>query len=232
MCCSYTVPSGYPRQIIAKILNPSSFTLYWDPPLLEQQNGDILHYIINITEEESGKVLYYNTSDSDDEYTFTHLHPHYHYHYQLTAVTEVGHGPFSPVEFVQLPEDCMYNNIKTCFINVTTILIPTVPSSPPLHLLVKNTAPGLVSLAWLPPAPEHQNGVIIGYVLRVTDLHSFRKDRETEQVVDTAVTSIIRGGLRTTRHYNFTVAAVTLKGRGPFSDPAHLLTLFGGETVQ
>ena len=36
------------------------------------------------------------------------LHPYYHYQYQLTAFTGAGHGPYSPPNSIQLPQDGRY----------------------------------------------------------------------------------------------------------------------------
>ena len=108
----------------------------------------------------------------------------------------------------------------------------TAPSSHPLQLNVTNKAAGAVSISWLPPTPEHWNGEITGYVVTITDLNSFQREREMEIEIDTNVTSLIKRGLRTSRQYNFTVAAVTVKGRGPSSHPVYILTLFGGESLE
>ena len=102
-----TVPSSYPVNALAAAPDSHSLHLYWSPPPLEEQNGNILYYGINITEE-SGKVLYYQTSDSETSYYIYGLHPYYHYQYQLTAFTGAGHGPYSPPNSIQLPQDGRY----------------------------------------------------------------------------------------------------------------------------
>jgi hypothetical protein len=84
-----------------------SKTLYitWSPPLREDQNGNILHYGINITDLQSGEVTQFTTSDSVTSIVIQHLHPHYYYNYTITAFTSVGNGPYSPSNSIQMPQD-------------------------------------------------------------------------------------------------------------------------------
>ena len=111
-----TVPSGYPLHIVAVAPDSDSLYLYWSPPPLEEQNGNILYYGINVTEEESGNVSHYLTSYSKTSYVVYGLHPYYHYQYQLAAVTRAGHGPYSPPDSIQLPQEGKYST--TCKIIV------------------------------------------------------------------------------------------------------------------
>ncbi len=71
-------------------------------------------------------------------------------------------------------------------------------------------------LAWMPPSFEHQNGIIVGYVIRVFSVNT---DEEIELTV-TALDAIVFG-LRPFYSYRFSVAAVTV-GTGPFNNPISL----------
>ena len=45
---------------------------------------------------------------------------------------------------------------------------PAVPSSSPRNITVVEITSYSISLMWIPPASEHQNGVIIQYIINVT----------------------------------------------------------------
>ena len=53
---------------------------------------------------------------------------------------------------------------------VSTVLqcSSSVPSDSPHNVTVVEITSHSVSLMWLPPAREHQNGIIIGYIVNVT----------------------------------------------------------------
>ena len=98
----FTVPSGSPREIEGLVLNSTSLSLMWQPPLDNLLNGIFTGYIINMTESETGSQ-YQITSDVP-QYTFHNLHPFYRYTFIAAAVT-VGPGPFSEIVFIQMPQD-------------------------------------------------------------------------------------------------------------------------------
>ena len=81
----------------------------WDPPLPEEQNGDIINYIINLTEADSGasfQLFSTNTSLSVNT-----LLPFTSYNLLIAASTSVGSGPFSTLLTLQTPQDgWSYNN--------------------------------------------------------------------------------------------------------------------------
>lgn len=99
------------------------------------------------------------------------------------------------------------------------------PDAPPVNITVTNVAPGIVSLHWLSPPTDKQNGDIIGYIVRIINLEPLKTlDIET----DSTATGTEIGDLRTAHPYNFSVAAVTEQGQGPFSYPISTVTLHDG----
>ena len=94
--------------------------------------------------------------------------------------------------------------------------------------MVTNVFPGVVSLTWEPPASEHHNGEITGYVLTVIDIESSSLESQNKEIETTATSVTIRS-LRPSWSYNFTVRAVTVVGRGPSSYPVTIVTLHGGK---
>lgn len=104
--CNVSVPSGSPQNVMAVASDSSTLHVTWSPPRLEQQNGNIIQYGINITNIQSGEVTQFIiTSDLIASLTIPQLHPHYYYKYTVTAFTSVGNGPYSPPRSIQMPQD-------------------------------------------------------------------------------------------------------------------------------
>ena len=96
------VPTGSPQAVEVRPENPTTLTLSWQPPSPENQNGIIIHYRVNITEMETGRLL--SSSAGDTSLRVSPLHPFYTYTCIVAAVT-VGLGPYSAPVVVQTPED-------------------------------------------------------------------------------------------------------------------------------
>ena len=97
------VPTGPPQAVEVRSESSTTLTLSWQPPAPENQNGIILHYIVNITEMETGIVFSY-TAVNSTILTVPALHPFYNYTCIVAAVT-VGVGPYSAPAVIQMPED-------------------------------------------------------------------------------------------------------------------------------
>ena len=86
-----------------------------------------------------------------------------------------------------------------------------VPTSSPQSVTAHVIDVTTLNISWSPPVPEHRNGLIQRYVIRVTELDTGILD----QFVTTNQSIIIRG-----RHpfyrYNYSIAAETI-GLGPYS---------------
>ena len=79
----------------------TTLTLTWDPPHIEEQNGIIREYLVNITEIETGETFLHSTPMTC--ITATGLHPFYVYESIVTAVT-IGPGPYSSNFTIQMPQ--------------------------------------------------------------------------------------------------------------------------------
>ena len=99
----HTAPTGYPQDVKAVASDSNTLHMYWSPPIIEQQNGDITQYGINITNIESGLVYQHNTSGPRTSFIALDLLPHKIYQCSVTAFTVIGHGPYSPVYTIQMP---------------------------------------------------------------------------------------------------------------------------------
>ena len=76
---------------------------------------------------------------------------------------------------------------------------------------------------WVIPLPEQQNGPIVGYTVRVV-----RVDNGDTVEFDTTNTTLMVDSLVPYTSYEWTVAARTSVGTGPFSSPVTERTLQDG----
>lgn len=93
-----------------------------------------------------------------------------------------------------------------------------VPSAPPDHITagVFNDTAGWVK--WMPPPPQHHNGVIIGYKIQI------KGSAARSITINASTTSVLISNLTSGGLYNARVAALTSAGLGPFSNAVPLLT--------
>nr|XP_023016691.1 roundabout homolog 2-like [Leptinotarsa decemlineata] len=93
-----------------------------------------------------------------------------------------------------------------------------VPSAPPDSITagVFNDTAGWVR--WSPPPPQHCNGIIIGYKIQIKGnvIRSMTMNASTTSIL---ISNLTAGGM-----YNAKVAALTIAGQGPYSNPVPLLT--------
>ena len=91
----------------------------------------------------------------------------------------------------------------------------TVPSSPPLDVMVKSRNPASLRVSLQPPLEINHNGPITGYVIQYTRVGS-------SDMMSMSVTGGMRQtipGLVAYVNYSVIVAAMTVNGTGSFSDP-------------
>ena len=70
-----------------------SFVLSWDPPVYEGQNGEIIHYIINVLVQETGESV--NLESTSTQLNIANLKPYRTHNCEVSAATSIGLGPFS-----------------------------------------------------------------------------------------------------------------------------------------
>ena len=91
----------------------------------------------------------------------------------------------------------------------------TVPSSPPQSVMVESHNPASLMVSWRPPGQRHRNGDITGYMINYTRVGS----SDIMSVNVTSGTTRTISGLVAYVNYSVVVAAMTVNGTGPFSDP-------------
>ena len=97
-----SAPSQPPTNVQVPVINPRQVELVWAPPPMDQQNGIIRRYIINVTSVDDGEELI--TYSQTTSTLVQNLHPFTTYACSVSAET-VNPGPFSPPIVVQTPED-------------------------------------------------------------------------------------------------------------------------------
>ncbi|KAJ6643323.1 Roundabout like 2 [Pseudolycoriella hygida] len=104
-----------------------------------------------------------------------------------------------------------------------------VPSAPPdnVQIGMLNLTAGWVR--WLPPPPQHHNGLLLGYKIQVKAGNSSKV--LAQMTLNATTMSVMLNNLTTGAVYNVRVVAYTRVGAGPYSmpvslamDPTHLIT--------
>ena len=106
------------------------------------------------------------------------------------------------------------------------IAIYSVPSGYPQNVEATAVSSRMSTLSWDPPNYEDRNGVIIGYVINVTNT---RRSDTLQYTSNT--TSLTLSMLSPYTTYYCIVAARTSAGTGPFSTVIRLLTLQDGKKL-
>ena len=91
----------------------------------------------------------------------------------------------------------------------------TVPSSPSWDVMVESHNPASLNMSWRLPLETDRNGPITGHVIQYTRVGS----SDNMSVNVTSGTTHTISGLVAYVNYSVTVAAMTVNGTGPFSDP-------------
>ena len=87
-------------------LSSTSIYIEWNPPPIEDQNGDIISYTVLCFAVNGGAVLLSYTTATTD-ITISGLHPYYTYKCNVSAVT-VAEGPSSGYVNITTLEDGMF----------------------------------------------------------------------------------------------------------------------------
>lgn len=99
-----SAPGSPPQHPNAIPLGPTSIHITWDPPLLEDHNGVIREYRLNITETLTNTLLEKVTNQT--QIVVTGLKPYHRYNCTIVAVT-VDEGPYTVAVTVITDEDGM-----------------------------------------------------------------------------------------------------------------------------
>jgi receptor-type tyrosine-protein phosphatase Q len=185
------VPTAAPQFFEAVAVSSGSIRMTWIPPPEEEQNGVIRSYHIYVTELLTEIVQEILTEGNARIQIVNHLHPYYTYKCEIAAFT-ITLGPTASTQ---------------------TTTHPAVPSDVPLNVAAESLNATHAMLAWDPPPPEHQNGLIELYIIHIT-VTDTGKELQHMSVYN----STVIGPLHPFYTYKFSIAAQTV-AVGPFTTP-------------
>lgn len=184
-------PSAPPSNLVISNLESRSFHLRWDPPPTDRANGIIRRYLVNLTEERSGRERILESFSTSLE--VNDVHPHTTYLVSVSAFT-VSNGP-ALLEVVNTLED--------------------VPTAPPVNLSLVALTPRTLLVTWQPPPLSEQNGVITYYIIILEDENKIPIRAEI-----TSDLHLTLEGLTPFQSYSVRISASTVIGIGPHTIPS------------
>ena len=95
------VPRTPPQNVSGSVVNSSAIVLNWNPPDIDDQNGIVRYYVVNVTEVQTANV--FQCTANTTGLSISSLHPSYMYVIVVSAAT-IGPGPFSPALTLQTAE--------------------------------------------------------------------------------------------------------------------------------
>lgn len=197
------VPSTSPSNVLNTVLTSQSLTLTWDSLPLENQNGLIRYYLINVTETDTGTHSQYTSTTTG--ISLTGLHPYYTYSISVAAFT-ISSGPFSNSLVITTAQDGKIYNIMLLFI------LAIAPSSSPVNINARSEISNGVILEWSPPPLTERNGIIVGYNITIEDTTSNIMTILHSSALNVTITSLDPYTM-----YQYSIAAYTVIGLGPYS---------------
>ena len=99
-------PSGEPQYFTATKVTANNITLSWLPPLIHLRNGNITHYSLRCSYDNSTDIIITleRLQIHDTTYLLINLLPYTNYSCNLSASTIVGEGPSTNI-VVRTKED-------------------------------------------------------------------------------------------------------------------------------
>ncbi|CAH0692396.1 unnamed protein product [Chilo suppressalis] len=189
------VPTAPPRDVTADPLSPTEVALAWKPPLLAQQNGDLLGYKIFYLMTESPEEPEPSRKAEEEievvpatatSHSLVFLDKFTQYRIQVLAFNPAGDGPRS-----------------------TAVLVRThqgLPSAPRNITFTDITMNSLV-VSW--EAPYRRNGLIQSYLVTYETVEQDERfSKQVKQKVDERRLAV--GGLEEEVEYLFSVRAMTI----------------------
>ncbi|XP_060726761.1 receptor-type tyrosine-protein phosphatase S isoform X5 [Tachysurus vachellii] len=183
-------PASPPRNVQAQIISPSAVTVRWEEP--EEPNGQIKGYRVYYTTDQSQPMSNWKIHNVQDSVitTIQSLAPSETYTIRVLAFTSVGDGPFSDSVHVKV--------------------LPGVPGQPGKFRVgkIRDTS---IELMWDPPFSKEP---IKSYEL----IYRAAKHSTQEKKVFEPRSSYVVEGLRANTEYTFSLAAISSKGIGAFTN--------------
>ena len=211
-------PSGPPRNVIGSSRSNSSIVLQWQSPDEAQWNGQLLGYVVRY--KPSGYPDSTQALDNITEfkqsviYQLTGLIYFQRYQIAVAAYNSRGVGVFSGNIFVRTSEGR--------------------PTAAPRNVTSRAVNSTAVAVSWLPPSPQHINGITLGYHINVmaalnNSLLTSRWTGYSNLTNMLGVQTAILTGLYKYTEYQLIVICFTAAGDGPPSRQVRVRTLEDGK---
>ncbi|KTF72331.1 hypothetical protein cypCar_00031849, partial [Cyprinus carpio] len=202
-------PASPPRNIQARIISQNTMMVRWDEP--EEPNGQIKGYRVYYTMDPSQPMSMWHIHNVQDSVitTIQSLVATETYTIRVLAFTSVGDGPFSDPIHVKVLQGA--NGLASFMSIKLSTLAPFVVPGQPTNFQVGEVSDTSVELTW---EPAFEKEGIISY-----ELH-YREGGQESQVKKTfgPTSSYVVEGLRANTEYFFSLAAVSSKGIGAFTN--------------
>ena len=212
----FYVAFGPPTNIRVTLISPSSVEVTWDQFSSNIVIGYLISYSTNasyISETDRMRSAMV-TGRSTTSVTLTNLEENTPY--TITVRSDSSDGFSAPSDVVSVTT---LSDGKLCIIcERSSCYNSTVPSSPPQSVMVTSVNPSSLRVSWQPPPEIDRNGVITGYVIEYT------RSGINNTVTATSGTTDTISALIPFVEYSVTVAAMTINGTGPYSNPPVLGT--------
>uniref|UniRef100_A0A7N8XBY3 protein-tyrosine-phosphatase n=1 Tax=Mastacembelus armatus TaxID=205130 RepID=A0A7N8XBY3_9TELE len=188
-------PASPPRNIQAQIISQNTMMVRWEEP--EEPNGQIKGYRVYYTMDNSQPMSLWQIHNVQDSIitTIQSLVPQETYTIKVLAFTSVGDGPFSEPIHVKVLQG-----------------VPGQPSK----FQVGAVSDTSIELTW---EPAYEKEGIINYELR------YREGSFGTQKTFGPTSSYVIEGLRPNTEYHFSLAAISNKGIGAFTNDISQKTL-------
>ena len=184
---------GTPPEGFQALQGRTWISLMWNPPRVAEQNGNITEYEI----EYSGTNIDQNNGSFYAQALTTNisnLEQYEFYRIRIRAFTAIGPGPFSSQLAIRTLQDA--------------------PSAPPRSVQSNAVSSKEISLSWLSPPINDQNGVLTGFQILITSDSNAFSQRVSVGATDS---NHIFMNLHPYVNYIVQVQAETSPGLGPYS---------------
>uniref|UniRef100_A0A5S6QAL2 protein-tyrosine-phosphatase n=1 Tax=Trichuris muris TaxID=70415 RepID=A0A5S6QAL2_TRIMR len=202
---------GQPQNVKATAIGAKRMLLTWESPLF---SSDVTNYLIRYNHTPS-KFVNEQMGSALTEKVIENLLPNTDYTFQVSAKSQRGEGLFSRP--------------------VLQRTNPSAPSGPPEGVVVETISSRELRVIWEPPPKNQQHGLISSYkvfweLISTEDNDDNVEDDDEEDEDDEAQNgsltqpadkqrSVTIGNLKPYTQYRVAVAAGTVKGFGPRSEP-------------
>ncbi|KAI6655488.1 Phosphatidylinositol phosphatase PTPRQ-like isoform X5 [Oopsacas minuta] len=176
-------------------LTSRSIHINWLTTFIPNTHSVSLYYVVyyrDITFSTPSYIDYRNTTALN--YNITRLLPYRNYQLYVRSIGSLSSGESNTV-IVRTNQD--------------------IPSQSPTIVTVLTISDTEISLSWIAPDRESQNGIIVDYVILIN---------VTEHIVSASSTFSVITNLNPFTVYTFSVAASTSVGKGPYSSSTTITT--------